>query len=760
MECVRARPSPPPRHPRRPRLARAARASTAVLGAGALALAALPLSAAAAGSTPSAAGPVWGARSATQVAGVPQVAVVPASAVPGSVLPPTLQAAGLPGLAAWTDEALAAAASAAEVRLDPRELELVVTAEDETNDPAPNDPAPNDPAPNDPAPNDPAPNDPAPNDPAPSDPAPQEPKPDRPQSDEPGDDGQQDEPAPADQPEQPQPVRVAPVPPPATPPDLPAQVDPLASYQGQYICSPEAKPGALLIAELIRATYETSSDIWTPRDCAQGGRSEHKEGRAVDWMIDQSIPTENAQAESFLDWLLATDASGEQFAMARRLGIMYIGWGDRIWESYTQSWSELKGCFSKPDDSYDTYCHRDHIHLSLSWDGAAAQTSFWGGDPTPLPACGTAGDPSSEATLVGNGLDYVPVTPRRLLDTRIGLGVPGRVHCRMTQASSGGPGDPLSIDLTRLPGYPGEGVRAVAARVVTARSNSPATLRARTTGDAEVSPIVINGRREMATVIPVASDGTIALTTDSGATHVAVDLLGYFVKPAAAEGIGGRLLAQSGQVAYESGRRPLKPGEKRVIDVALAETTEGPPAAALVSVTAKGRGGSGTLVVRRTGERRTAATTAIAYARDDTTTTNVLTGLDDLGRVTLVNAGRVPVHVTVALRASAVRTQKLGSLFVPVPAAPVEPRRTTLTRVLSKPTDASAAVVRVSLRGGAKGGSVTFWSLARPDAPSLSVARRDSITALIIVPLSRSGTIARALTGGVEVDAAVVGYLR
>ena len=584
---------------------------------------------------------------------------------------------------------------------------------------------------------------------------------DDPAADLPADDPAQDDPADAPQPA---PTAKLPLPPgPAIPGGLPAEVDPLASYQGQYICSPDPKPGALKITELLQKTYSTTDAIWIPRDCSEGGRSEHKEGRAVDWMIDQSVPEENAQAESFLKWLLATDANGEPFAMARRLGIMYIGWGDEIWESYTQQWTELKGCYSKPDDGYDTYCHRDHIHLSLSWDGAAAQTSFWGGDPTPPPTCQTDQEASAEAMPVGNGLDYLPVTPRRLLDTRSGLGLE-RQPCRLTQVSSGGPGAPVVISVSALDDNPGEGTRAIAVRLVSSGSNSPASLRALTGDGATVLDIAVNGRREMTTILPVAKDGTVAFTTDSGAGHLAVDLLGYFVKPAiATEAGGGRLLTQSGLVAYDSrqAREPLGPGEKRLIDVGLASTSEGPPAAALVSVTAMRGEGAGALVVRRTGERRTPATQALAYRKGERSTTNVLTALDSQGRITVVNAGAKPVDVVIALQASAVRTQSLGYLLVPVAPKPVEPRRTTLTRLLRKPTGAKAAVLQVSLRSTGAGGSVTFWSLLEPDAPSLSVARGGATSALVIVPLSRDGRIARSVDGDdLQVDASVVAYLQ
>jgi len=568
-------------------------------------------------------------------------------------------------------------------------------------------------------------------------------------------------------------------PPPALPANLPVEVDPLPGYQGQYICDPAPKPGSEKLAALIRATYVNSSSIWIPRDCSQGGRSEHKEGRALDWMINQRIPEQNAQAESFLNWLLATDDNGNQFAMARRLGVMYIGWGDEIWESYTGRWTELKGCYSTQESGYDTYCHRDHIHISLSWDGAAAQTSFWGGDPTPAPFCPATRTPSPTPMEPGAGLDYLPVAPERILDTRSGQGIHGQ-PCRLAARSSGGPGTPVVLDIANRKGVPAGAVRAVALRVSTVGSNSPATLRTSVNGS--LDSVDVNVRREVVTILPLASDGTVALTTDSGATHVVADLVGYFVTPAAAAEIGGRLLAHANDIVYDTMQLqlPLQAGEKRVIDVGKASTSDGPPAGALLTVTATNANQMGQLVLRRTGDKRTVATPVLPYRRKDTVTTTFLAALDAEGRITVVNTGRGPVDVILAVQASAVRTPELGSLLIPVTPATVRAKPTTLGSVLGEDEEAAdarpvglsepkfasavegavAAVLQVRVTASKKGGSVVFWSMGEPSTPSMVVPRQSSISGLVIVPLDAKGTLRRTVTGTLDVDARVVAYLR
>ena len=568
-------------------------------------------------------------------------------------------------------------------------------------------------------------------------------------------------------------------PPPAVPAGLPAAVDPLPSYQGQYICDPATKPGTQRVADLIRATYPDSRSIWVPRDCSVGGRSEHKEGRALDWMINSKIPAQNAQAESFLQWLLATDENGNEFAMARRLGVMYIGWGDEIWESYTKRWTELKGCYSTQQSSYDTYCHRDHIHISFSWDGAAGQTSFWGGSPTPAPFCTASRTPATTPADPGAGLDFVPVAPLRVLDTRSGQGNGGQ-PCRLAARSSGGAGSPLVVDISGRKGSPGTRVKAVAVRVTTVASNSPATLRSAANG--VLSSITVNGKRELVSILPVASDGTIALTTDSGATHVTVDLLGYFVTPGGSDPGEGRLLAHANQVVYDTRvlNQPLQPGEKRVIDVAVGATTDGPPAGALLTVGISGAEKTGRLMLRRAGDKHSPAAPSIPYRRGATMSVPAIAALDTEGRITIVNAGKGKVDVTIAVQASAVRTPELGALLVPV--QPVEVRRAqaTLARLLPAPdpgpsdgvtadtlsvrsqssaAGATAAVLRVSA-SGTKGGEVTFYSLARPEVPSLIVPRQTTVSGLIVVPLDSRGTLRRDVVGSVDVTAHVVAYLR
>jgi len=169
----------------------------------------------------------------------------------------------------------------------------------------------------------------------------------------------------------------APQPVPAPAVALPPDIEELAPYAPQVACDPVDKPGTAALARLLTATYPGSTVASLSRPCAaEGGTSEHYDGRAVDWGVAAAVPAQAAQAQAFLDWLLAPDAAGRPAANARRLGIMYVIWDARILGTWDLTWKPYT-C------SGVTACHRDHVHVSLSWAGARGATSWWTGMVAP-----------------------------------------------------------------------------------------------------------------------------------------------------------------------------------------------------------------------------------------------------------------------------------------------------------------------------------------------------------------------------------------
>ena len=149
------------------------------------------------------------------------------------------------------------------------------------------------------------------------------------------------------------------------------EIEPLATYDPQQQCIPGARPAVAAFAALLAEAHPSSRNLGITRGCAAGARSEHKEGRAYDWGVRVTDAEEEAAAQQMLAWLLATDEHGNDFAMARRLGVMYVIWDDHIWSSSSarEGWRVYTG----PNP------HTDHVHLSFDWAGAMGATSFWDG---------------------------------------------------------------------------------------------------------------------------------------------------------------------------------------------------------------------------------------------------------------------------------------------------------------------------------------------------------------------------------------------
>ena len=175
------------------------------------------------------------------------------------------------------------------------------------------------------------------------------------------------------------PAAVAATPVPVTPTDLPTDIEPLAAYVPADSCDPTAKSGTVDLAQLLTATYSGTSYAISRVCGTDSSISEHYEGRALDWMVSVRDATQKAEATTVIHWLFATDSNGNAYANARRLGVMYILWNNRIWGAYRASdgWRAYSTCASHPEKSWDTTCHRNHMHVSLSWESAMAATSFW-----------------------------------------------------------------------------------------------------------------------------------------------------------------------------------------------------------------------------------------------------------------------------------------------------------------------------------------------------------------------------------------------
>ena len=591
---------------------------------------------------------------------------------------------------------------------------------------------------------------------------------------------------------------------------LPAEYDVPAEYEGQSTCDPVPKPGTQRFADVIKATYGQDEVVWIPRDCGVNGQSEHKEGRALDWMRSVRDPQGRAEAETFLNWLLGPDQFGVAYGNAIRLGVMYIGWNDRIWRGYklNRGWTELKGCFSRADKGSDNTCHRNHIHISLTWDGASGRSSFWDGTALTAPYCARSRSTASgaPATRVGG---VVAVDQVRVVGTRSGIGVKER--CRLQQDRWNGDSHRIFAKATGVGGVPAEGVAAVLVRVSALGTNAATTLRAWSPGASSSVPVVqapMNADASADAIIPVASDGTIAIATTAGATDVTVDVLGYYpngpevenrsevvsetlimpmtelglnpapvpVAPAAPQAPApgappeeGEFVGIGAEVGYESmSQGAIQPGEIRTVAL------NGLPAqatSALVTVTTSDSTQKGKLRIGQIGgigEKRNAATVKVRKAK---TRTAILV-VPVVGGMVQISASKKPA-VQVKVEVLGYRT---GAL--PLKARGMSARKLIKTKfngtkvklakatgigdVPKKKKKVLAVILRVTTKGKGADGRFAAYAVGGVDRGSRSatVTAKGKTTSIVVAEVGDKGLVALAANVRTKVRVTVVGYIR
>lgn len=575
----------------------------------------------------------------------------------------------------------------------------------------------------------------------------------------------------------PAPARAA-VPAPRT---VPEAIDAYAGYEGQTLCTPSTKPGTAKLVRLLLTTYG-SAGIGVGRSCSSGGTSEHKEGRAIDWMVSHRVPAQRAKAEAFLHWLLAPGADGQPAEMARRLGVMYIGWNNHFWASYraADGWTDLKGCTTDPAkkaSGYDTYCHRNHVHLSLSWDGAAGLTSYWSGSAIE-PACSAPWGAAS--TTAGPAGDLVPVAAVRVHGTRGGTGLDSPCRLEAEPSWDTTRGDAV-VRVTGVGDVPAEGVGAVAVRVNVGRTSAPGpTVSLRSTASSPSIPVVTSPTSlsyGSTTVLPVASDGTIRVGLDRGGADVSLDVVGWApVVPAAPPVTGPSATVTSGTthavaaaVVY-SGADPLAPRETRTVHLA---GLGGLPASGVTGVAV-------TLTVAptaRPGLVGVVTDTGRAFLgslRSSTTaprSTQVI--VPGSGDVVLRNLGAAPAQVTLRLDGwfDATPTPGAALTLLDTPATVIDTARHVglptgvlhaTSRVVTMtgdvvPAGATGLLLAVDVHGGRTEGTLSLGSVRW--MPAVSFGAREWAHETVLIALRGNGRMALGTASiGSHFRVTVLGY--
>ena len=403
------------------------------------------------------------------------------------------------------------------------------------------------------------------------------------------------------------------------------------TYEGQTNCDSTPKPGAVRMEQIIKATYGSGEYIGIPRGCDVGGRSEHKEGRAVDWMVDVREPGERAKAEAFLNWLLGPDAAGRMAGNANMLGVMYIGWHDRMWRGYDQGkgWAELKGCFAKPEKKYDNYCHRNHIHISLTRAGASGSTVPNAPAPTEAPAPPAAPAPPPRPPA--------PAQPGEDNDAFMSIGSE-----EAYVAGDDAPLAPGEVRTVNLAPVPLEASSALVL-VTTRDSRKKGKLRIGMVEAKSSVAVKVPKRKAKTSLIqvPVANGAVQLEATTKGPVKVTVDVLGYTIAGGQHPAVGAkptRLI-----------KGTFSPDEVKVVKVrgvgAVPRKTS-KATAVILKVTAKGKGSAGRFAAYPVGGADLGTRSGV-IPKKGTRSTIVVADIGDEGLIALASDVRTKATVEI-----------------------------------------------------------------------------------------------------------------
>lgn len=336
--------------------------------------------------------------------------------------------------------------------------------------------------------------------------------------------------------------------------------------------------------------------------------------------------------------------------------------------------------------------------------------------------------------VVGD-LRFVPVTPSRLLDTRLTGG-------------SLGTGSRVDVRAAGVAGVPAD-AKAVALNVTSVASSGVTFLRAWPAGQPMPGASVLNtdGARTSGTgvVAGVGGEGKVSIFNNAGSTHVVVDVTGYFVSGGSGDGYvplpsGARLL----DTRSDGGR--LTAGTTRTVDVAGRSGIPSTATAVLVNVSSVQPAAAGNIIAYPAGGA-VPTVASVNHLPNANVSNRTIVPLGSGGRVSLALQG-----------ASADVVIDVLGWFGPggqYDYTPIVPARAWDTRVSGGPLGAGEArdlslsaaalpsqaqVAMVSLAATAQTAGTTFltaWapSLPRPTASDLNTGAGRDQANLTAVPI-------------------------
>jgi hypothetical protein len=153
-------------------------------------------------------------------------------------------------------------------------------------------------------------------------------------------------------------------------------------YDPATHCTRTPKPGMTAFVGWLQR--HADGVFWGTYRCERWGPHEaslHAEGRAVDWHLDVSNPSDRHAARRLIELFLAPDKVGTPHALARRMGVEEIIWDCSYWGAGMEDFIAYRACENEHGEIRrhidPTTAHRNHIHFGLSKAGAMRRTSYW-----------------------------------------------------------------------------------------------------------------------------------------------------------------------------------------------------------------------------------------------------------------------------------------------------------------------------------------------------------------------------------------------
>ena len=367
-----------------------------------------------------------------------------------------------------------------------------------------------------------------------------------------------------------------------------------------------------------------------------------------------------------------------------------------------------------------------------------------------------------------------------MVDSRRQLGLAGKI----------GPDQAPTVVLTGVGGVPASGVSAVVVNVTVTEPDAPGNLSVYPAGAGRPAVSNVNFAAGQSVpnlvTVPVGADGRIALSNNStGATHVIVDVAGYYTGGAA--GVAGAYAAVTPARVADSrvgigvaGRL----GPDQAVPVQISGFGGVPPvgaAAVVVNVTVTEPTAPGNLSVYPTGVAKPAVS-SVNFVRGQSVPNLVTVPLGADGRITVSNnsTGSSSVLVDVAGYYLSGTPTAVGAFTAVDPARVVDSRTglglagplaadraapvTLAGRGGIPATGVSAVVVNVTATQPTAPGNLAVHPAgsAAPGVSNVNFVAGQSVPNLVVVPVGADGrvVVANNSTGSTQVLADVAGWFR